>query len=229
MQVGLIGGIGPAAQDYYTRRLIELFADAGAPLDMTTVYADALTVLDNLAADRRVEQAEVFGRLADRLALAGAAFVAVTSIAGHFCRLEFQARSPLPVVDMIDAVAAHVDALGLRRIGILGTKTVMQSHFYDGIPKAVIVAPSPPDLDNVHAAYVAMATAGSASTAQRDIFTAVARKLINESGAEAILLGGTDLALVFGEAASPFPVIDCAAIHARKIARLAMNADANEA
>lgn len=67
MQVGLIGGIGPAAQDYYTHRLIGLFADTSAPLDMTTVYADALTVLDNLAADRRVEQAEIFGRLADRL------------------------------------------------------------------------------------------------------------------------------------------------------------------
>jgi aspartate racemase len=229
MQIGLIGGIGPAAQDYYTRQLIGLFADASAPLEMTTVYADARTVLDNLAGDRRVEQAEIFGRLTDRLALAGAAFVAVTSIAGHFCRLEFQARSRLPVVDMIDAVAAHVDSLGLSRIGILGTKTVMQSQFYGGIPTATVIAPSPPDLDNVHEAYVAMATEGTASTAQRDIFDAAARKLIDESGAQAILLGGTDLALVFDEATSSFPVIDCAAIHARQIAQLAVRGDANEA
>jgi aspartate racemase len=229
MQIGLIGGVGPAAQDYYTRQLIGHFADASAPLEMTTVYADARTLLDNLAGDRRVEQAKIFGRLADRLALAGATFVAVTSIAGHFCRLEFQARSPLPVVDMIDAVAAHVDSLGLRRIGILGTKTVMQSQFYGGIPMATVIAPSPPDLDKVHAAYVAMATEGTASTAQRNIFDDAARKLIDESGAQAILLGGTDLALVFDEATSPFPVIDCAAIHGRQIAQLAVRGDAIEA
>jgi aspartate racemase len=222
MQIGLIGGIGPAAQDYYTRRLIGLFANANTPLEMTTVHADARTVLANLAADRRVEQAEVFVRLAGRLALAGVGFVAVTSIAGHFCRHEFAARSPLPVVDMIDIVAARVEALGLKRIGILGTKTVMQSQFYGGIPKAAVVAPSGPDLDRVHAAYVAIATAGTVNMEQREVFESVARKLIDQAGAEAILLGGTDLVLVFNGEQSMFPVIDCADIHARQIAQRAM-------
>jgi len=222
MQIGLIGGIGPAAQDTYTRRLIRLFGDAGVPLDMTTVHADAPTMLANLAADRRIEQAEILGALADRLALAGAAFVAVTSIAGHFCRREFAARSPLPVVDMIDAVAAHVAELGFDRIGILGTKTVMQSQFYGGIQTAAVIAPSQPDLDAVHEAYVAMATAGEVTSAQRDVFEAAARKLMQEHGAQAILLGGTDLVLAFDAETSPFPVIDCIVVHARKIADLAM-------
>ena len=229
VQIGLIGGIGPAAQDFYTRRLIGLFADAGLPLVMTTVHADAPTLLANLAADRGVEQAEIFGRLTDRLALVGAAFVAITSIAGHFCWQEFQARSALPVVDMIDAVAAHVEALGFSRIGILGTKTVMQSQFYGGIPTATVIAPSAPDLDDVHAAYVAMATVGTVSTAQREVFETAARKLIDEAGAQAILLGGTDLALAFDDEKSPFPVIDCAAIHAKEIARRAMSRGASEA
>lgn len=223
MQIGLIGGIGPAAQDYYTRRLISLFAEANAPLDMTTVYADAATVLANLAADQRAEQAEIFGRLTDRLALAGAAFVAVTSIAGHFCRKEFADRSPLPVVDMIDAVAERVAALGLSRIGILGTKTVMESQFYGGLPQAAIIAPLDPYLDEVHAAYVAMATTGAVSVEQREVFETAARKLTDEDGAQAILLGGTDLILVFDGENSPFPVIDCASIHAQKIAQRTMN------
>jgi len=227
MQIGLIGGIGPAAQDYYTRRLIGLFADASAPLDMTTAHADAPTVLANLAEDRHVEQSEIFGRLTDRLVLAGAEFVAVTSIAGHFCRREFAARSPLPFVDMIDMVAAHVESLDLDRIGILGTKTVMESQFFGGIPTVAVMAPSAPNIDEVHQAYVAMATAGTVSLAQRDIFESAARRLIDEAGAQAILLGGTDLALVFDREKSPFPVIDCAAVHAQQIAHFAMNGCAN--
>ena len=223
MQIGLIGGIGPAAQDYYTRRLISLFADADASLDMTTVYADTPTLLANLAADRRIEQAEIFGRLADRLEVAGAAFVAVTSIAGHFCREEFAARSPLPVVDMLDSVAAHLEALGLGRIGILGTRTVMQSRFYGGIPTVDIITPSPDQLDEVHAAYVAMATAGTVNADQRRVFENAARALREEGGAQAILLGGTDFALVFDGENAAFPVIDCAAIHAGSIAQRAIS------
>lgn len=222
MHIGLVGGIGPAAQDYYTRRLVGLFADANTPLEMTTVHADAPTLLANLAADRRVEQAEIFVRLTERLAEAGAGFVAVTSIAGHFCRHEFAARSSLPVIDMIDIVALHLEALGLARIGILGTKTVMQSQFYGGIPTAAVIAPSGPDLDRVHAAYIAMATAGTVNMEQREVFKSVARKLIDQAGAEAILLGGTDLVLVFNGEQSMFPVIDCAAIHAHQIAQRAM-------
>jgi aspartate racemase len=229
LHIGLIGGIGPAAQDFYTRRLIRLFSDADRALVMTTVHADAPTVLANLAADRRAEQATIFGRLTERLAVAGAAFVAVTSIAGHFCRQEFQSRSVLPVIDMIETVAAHVEAHGFKRIGILGTKTVMESQFYGGVPTAAVIAPPAPELDDVHAAYVEMATAGTVNTAQRNVFEAAARKLIDEAGAQAILLGGTDLALVFDGEKLLFPVIDCAAIHAEEIANHAMHGRPNEA
>ena len=48
MQVGLIGGIGPAATDYYYRRLISNFAAARRPLDMTIVHADTPTLLGHL-------------------------------------------------------------------------------------------------------------------------------------------------------------------------------------
>jgi aspartate racemase len=222
MQIGLIGGIGPAAQDYYTRRLIAHFADADTSLEMTTVHADASTVLANLAEDQRFEQAEIFGRLSDRLALAGAAFVAVTSIAGHFCRKEFEVRSTLPVVDMVDTVAAHIKELGLSRIGILGTRAVMESHFYGGIASATIIAPQTPDLDLVHDAYVAMAIAGTANTEQREVFVAASQRMMEQDGAQAILLGGTDLVLVFDAKSSPFRTIDCAAIHADTIARRAL-------
>ncbi len=51
MQVGIIGGIGPAATDYYYRRLIATFAAAGQPLEMTIVHADAPTLLSNLASN----------------------------------------------------------------------------------------------------------------------------------------------------------------------------------
>jgi aspartate racemase len=219
LQIGLIGGIGPAAQDHYCRHLITLFAKAHMPLDMTIVHADTPTLLTNLAADKRIEQAEIFARLSQRLARAGADFVAITSIAGHFCRREFADRSALPVIDMVDAVAQYVADHSFNRIGILGTRTVMESRFYGGLPGVTVVPPTAAEMDAVHTAYVEMAAAGVVSDAQRETFYGAACHLMEEHSTQAIMLGGTDLALVFNQTSSPFPLVDGVAIHAQAIAK----------
>ena len=223
MQIGLIGGIGPAAQDHYCRRLISLFAQAQARLDMTIAHADTPTLLANLAADRRVDQAEIFARLTERLAAAGADLIAVTSIAGHFCRHEFASRSVLPVVDLVAAVAHDVAERGLQRIGILGTRTVMESRFYNGLPGVDVIPPSDPEIGAVHEAYASMAAAGVVNDAQRLTFEAAAQNMVANHGAQAIMLGGTELALAFATETSAFALVDCLTIHAHAIARNALN------
>ena len=73
----------------------------------------------------------------------------------------------------------------------------------------------------MHQAYVSMAASGVVTEAQRLVFNTVSRKLLNEKGAEAIMLGGTDLALVFNQQDTAFPLVDCAGIHVDAIVRLA--------
>ena len=222
MQIGLIGGIGPAATDFYYRRLISAFAGNNTALELTIVHADTPTLLAHLASNEAGAQIAIYKRLTDRLVAAGAGCVAVTSIAGHFCIGGFKDVSPLPVVDMIDVVSTAVTRRGLKRIGILGTRTVMETRFYGGVTSAEIVPPSGNDLDSVHDAYVAMAASGVVTAAQRAVFTAACQRLLKDRGVEAIMLGGTDLALVFSESKADFALVDCAAIHVEAIVRLAM-------
>jgi len=221
MQIGLIGGIGPAATDFYYRRLIATFAARRSPLELTIAHADTPTLVDNLGRNDKTAQAEIFAGLSSRLAAAGANFVAITSIAGHFCIDSFKAKSPLPAVDMITEVNRAVAATVFNRIGILGTRTVMETRFYGGLTTATIIPPSGRDLIDVHDAYVAMAASGVANEAQRSVFDRVSRRLLND-GAQAIMLGGTDLALVYNQQTSEFPLIDCATIHIEAIVRLAL-------
>ena len=220
MQIGLIGGIGPAATDFYYRRLISTFAAAKTPLELTIAHADTPTLLGNLGRNDVAAQVAIYMKLTHRLATAGAGCVAVTSIAGHFCIEAFKAVSPLPVIDMISEVNQAIGKSGYRRLGILGTRTVMETRFYGGVTGAEIIPPSGPDLDAVHQAYVTMAASGVATEAQRAVFVEAGRKIL-EAGAEAIMLGGTDLALVFREGDAAFPIVDCAAIHADAIAKAA--------
>ena len=70
---------------------------------------------------------------------------------------------------------------------------------------------------------IAMPASGVATEAQRLVFNIVSQKLLKEKGAEAIMLGGTDLALAFNQQDTAFPLIDCAGIHVDAIARLAIS------
>ena len=221
MHIGLIGGIGPAATDFYYRRLISAFAARKAALELTMVHADTPTLLNHLRTNDGAAQVAIYMRLTKRLVQAGAECVVVTSIAGHFCIGEFLAVSPLPVIDMISEVNRAVEARGLKRIGILGTRTVMETRFYQGIRTAEILPPAGQELDAVHDAYVAMASSGVVTEGQRKVFEAASERLLREEGAEAIMLGSTDLALAFDEARAGFPIVDCAGIHVDAIVRMA--------
>lgn len=212
MHIGLIGGIGPAATDFYYRGLIDRHAAAGVPLEVTICHADVREMSRNLMAGNPGRQAEIFARLVERMKAAGAKAAAITSMGGHFCVRELVAISPLPILNAIPAVDAALARRKLKRVGIIGTRTVMETRLYGGIPSVEVVPTQGEDLDRVHANYVEMATIGRVNDAQRQVFFEASRRLV-ERGAEAIMLGGTDLFLAFVGHEPGFPVIDCADIH----------------
>ena len=221
MHIGLIGGIGPAATDFYYRRLISTFASKKAALELTIVHADAPTLVGNLASNDAASQVAIYMKLTNRLAAAGAKCVAITSVAGHFCIDAFKASSVLPIVDLISEVNRAIAQQAFKRIGILGTRTVMETRFYGSISRVEVVPPSGQDLQDVHEAYVSMAASGTVTEAQIAVFTAASKRLFKDSCVEAIMLGGTDLALVFNGRDVEVPLIDCAGIHADAIAQFA--------
>jgi aspartate racemase len=220
MHVGLIVGIGPAAADYYYRSILAAAGERGAALELTMAHADIRTLLRNLAAGDKAAQVAVYLRLAGRLARAGAEAVAVTSIGGSFCIDAFMPVSPLPVIDLLEEVDRGVAERGYRKVGVIGTRVAMQTRLYGAVRSAELLVPEGELLDRVHDAYTAMALAGAVTEAQRATFLEAGHGLMAR-GAEAVMLGGTDLALAFtGE--PPFPLFDCAGVHAAAIARAAL-------
>jgi aspartate racemase len=222
MHIGMIVGIGPAATDYYYRYLIGELARCGKDLELSMAHADTATLLRNQAQGDIGAQVAIYSRLADRMRLAGAEALAVTSIAGHFCIGEFKTVSPLPVIDLLVEVDRVVAERGYRRLGLIGTRAVMESGFYGAIRGAEIVAPPGNLLDEVHDAYVAMATSGVVTEAQRSVFFRAGEALVEAQTVEAVMLAGTDLGLAFAGQDPGFATLDCAQIHAAAIASAAM-------
>ncbi len=222
MHIGLIVGIGPAATDYYYRYLISALAREGQDLTLTMAHADTPTLLRNQAEGNVDAQVDIYRRLTERLQRAGIEQVAVTSVAGHFCIDTFKALSPVPVIDLLDIVRTKIKQRGLKKVGLLGTRVVMETQFY-GVLEGVEVIPPAGNLIEVHDAYVSMAAGGIATQEHREVFTRTGKTLVSEYGCESIMLAGTDLALVFKKGHSPgFETFDCAEVHAEAIAIAAM-------
>jgi aspartate racemase len=216
MHIGLIGGIGPAATDFYYRGLIDRHVAAGVPLECTIAHADVREMSRNLNARAPAKQAAIFAGLIGRMKQAGAEVAAVTSMGGHFCIDELLPISPLPLVHGIHAVDAAISKSGLKKIGVLGTRTVMESRLYGGVSSAELIAPEGEMFGLVGDTYSAMATIGKVTEAQREVFFTAGRALC-ERGAEAVMLGGTDLFLAFQDRPPPFPLVDCADLHVEAI------------
>jgi aspartate racemase len=218
----LIGGIGPASTELYYRALVRSHAAAQKRLSLTIVNADAREMIDNLEASNAAAQAEIFAHYVNQLKAGGCEAFALTSMGGHFCIEPLRTLASLPVISAIDALNAYFGAAGVGRVGVLGTRAVMDSGLY-GVTAVEVIAPRPSARDAVHRNYTAIALAGAATNEQRDFFQSEALRLYREEGAEIIVLGGTDLFLAFDQTAYDYPVADCGLIHAEAIAEVAMD------
>ena len=213
MHLGLIGGIGPAATEYYYRRLVKAHALVDRKLELTIVHAEAQPLLQNLERGAAKIQADIFLNYVERLQAAGADAAVVTSLAGHFCIKELADNSPLPIIDALPIIDNYFAGENITRVGLLGTRGVMESHLYHGVTSVELVLPQGDDLKSVHENYIAMAVSGKATGQQREFFHDIGRTICNEQGADAIALAGTDLFLAFDDAECDYRVIDCAQVH----------------
>ncbi|NDW01035.1 aspartate/glutamate racemase family protein [Salipiger sp. PrR002] len=226
MHIGLIGGIGVAATLVYYQRLTAAVAAMGEPLELTIVHADVAELIRNNLADDRAAQAHSYARLLRRLADAGCDCAAITSLGGHFCFDETRALSPLPLVSAVAPLDAFFAAEGLSRVGLLGTRVVMRTRLYGQLARTEAVALDA-ETEMLGQRYQDMAVMGRCSEADRQLFFDAGRRMVEEQGAEAIVLAGTDLGLAFDGTRDPgYRVIDALDVHVDLLARLATGRDA---
>ncbi|MEM1073991.1 MAG: aspartate/glutamate racemase family protein [Pseudomonadota bacterium] len=223
MHIGLIGGIGPAATVVYYQRLTALMRERGKPLELTIVQADVDDLVRNNLADNRAEQAEIYRGLIDRLRDAGAACAAITSLGGHFCYDETVALSSLPLVSAVAPLDAYFMEKGLSIIGLLGTEVVMRTRLYGQLAQTMAVAPET-NMQDVGDAYRHMAVRGICDQAERTLFFEAGRRMVEDQGAEAIVLAGTDLNLAYDGYDPGYRVIDALDVHVGVLADLASGA-----
>jgi aspartate racemase len=206
-KLGLIGGLGPGATVHYYKELIN--AKAG---EILIIHADMDLVLGCVQRAERLELAEYFARLIDRLAGGGAEMAAISAITPHFCIRELEKISALPLVNIIEVVGNEIRSRGYKRVALFGTRFVVESRMFGMLDRIDVLVPEPDQVDAIHNAYMKTVEGG---TEGRDVLTRIAREL----PVDAIVLAGTDLSMIFDETNTDFPHVDGAKVHIRAIVR----------
>jgi aspartate racemase len=216
--VGLVGGLGPAAAAHVYRELVKAHAARGLTLDLVMVHADVARIFAAASTGDLDGLSAYLAGLAGRLQAAGARFVAIPAATPHICMPQLAKVTPLPVVSLVDAVKRGLARRGLRRIALFGTRFSVETAMFGELAEFDVVTPRAEEISAVHDIYVAIVAAGGGAPEQLETLRALARKLISRERLDAIVLAGTDLALLMDEASAGFPAVDCAALHVEAIA-----------
>ncbi|MDQ1288773.1 MAG: amino-acid racemase [Actinomycetota bacterium] len=160
---------------------------------------------------------DLLAEAARALEAAGADAVLICANLMHKVAPTVEKATSLPLLHIADAVGSRARELGVRTVGILGARPVMEESFYAerlasgwGIDAVV---PGPDDRATIDRVIFDELTRGVVSDASRAAYVDVIRRL-EDAGAEAVVLACTEIGLLIGPDDVPIPVIDSALVHA---------------
>lgn len=146
--IGIIGGIGPEATVEYYRQIVSAYQKEtrdGSYPPVLINSIDMKRMLDLIGSGRLEEVTEYLACEVRRLALAGADFGLLAAGTPHVVFDEVSERSPIPLISIVEAACAEAHALGLKRLGLFGTRFTMEGRFYPEVCRrhgVELVAPS---------------------------------------------------------------------------------------
>ena len=211
--LGLIAGLGPAATVDYYMKIVAAFAKLKVTPRIVMSHADSNLVRELVNAADSETLASYLAEHVRILAKAGADFAAIPAVAPHICAPVLARQTPIPLIDVITEFGHELKRRGLNRIGMLGSRWVMESRFYNRLSGADLVPLAAEEIPIVHDMYISFVTNARASREEVEQLRTIATRAIARDGLQAIALAGTDLAVAFDETTAGFPAIDCARVH----------------
>ena len=226
--IGLIGGMSWESTIPYYRQINELVKNrlGGLHSARIVLYSVDFAEIEQLQHHGDWEGAgQVLAQAARAVEAAGAEAVVVCTNTMHKVAPAIERAVSIPLIHIADATGEEIKAAGHSVIGLLGTRFTMEQDFYKGRQTErhglELRVPDEADRALVHRVIYDELCQGIISDTSRAEFRRIMNALADE-GAQAIILGCTEISLLVGAADSPVPLFDTTAIHARKAAEWAL-------
>ena len=222
--VGIIGGIGPESTIEYYRLIIAAYRERKQEGSYPAILINSIDLkkmLDLIGSNALAEVTEYLAAEVQKLARAGADFGALAAHTPHIVYDEIRRRSPIPLISIVEAACEAAQALGLKRVGLFGTRFTMQGRFYPDVFSRVgiaLVVPGPEEQAYIHDKYMSELVNGLIRSETRERLLAIVERLKERQGVQGLILGGTELPLILRDTPDMgIPFLDTTRIHVERI------------
>jgi aspartate racemase len=218
--IGLIGGMSWESSAQYYRIINQAVRDrlGGVHSARSLMISLDFGTVERLQHDGKWD--ELTGMMiesARALELGGADFFLMTTNTMHRMAEEVGSSVGIPLLHIADPTGEKIVAAGLSRVGLLGTAFTMEQDFYRGRLKdrfgLDVITPGQDERRQVHDIIYKELVAGIVRAESREIYRGIMAGLVSQ-GAEAIILGCTEIMLLVGEEDSSVPLFDTTTLHA---------------
>jgi aspartate racemase len=229
--IGLIGGMSWESTVPYYCQINESIKERLGGLHSARVilYSVDFHDIERLQHSGNWEAAgELLADAARSLESAGADFLVLCTNTMHKVASAIEAAVGIPLFHIADPTAAEIKQAGFSTVGLLGTRFTMEQDFYrDRLRERHglrVLIPNPEDREIIHRVIYEELCLGKVVPESRVEYRRVMAELTAQ-GAEAIILGCTEISLLVGQQDSEVPLFDTTSIHARRAAEWALSAE----
>jgi aspartate racemase len=222
--IGLIGGMSWESTIPYYRLINETVKERLGGLHSARIilYSVDFHDIERLQHAGNWEAAgAVLADAARSLEAAGAAFLVLCTNTMHKVAAIIESAVAIPLLHIADPTATEIKQAGYSKIGLLGTRFTMEQPFYrDRLSERHglrVVVPDAVDRERVHRIIYEELCLGTVNPESRSEYRRIMGKLASR-GAQAIILGCTEISLLVTQQDSQIPLFDTTAIHARMAA-----------
>ena len=226
--IGLIGGMSWESSAEYYRILNRGVRDRLGPTASARCLLWSFDFSEIEALQHKGDWEGLTVRMIDaarRLEAGGAEMLLICTNTMHRMAPAVQAAVRVPLLHIADPTAHRIRAAGFGRVGLLGTAFTMEQDFYKGRLSGEhgleVLVPGEEDRATVHEIIYEELVAGKVTAPSRDAYRGVIARLV-QRGAEAVILGCTEIMLLVRPEDSPVPIFDTTAIHAEAAIEFAL-------
>lgn len=176
------------------------------------------------------ETAKILSHAAQSVEAGGADFLLICTNTMHKVADEVQSSISIPLVHIADATAEKLITDGIKRVGLLGTRFTMEQGFYKnrvtekyGIE---VIVPDKEEQNIIHNVIYSELCLGQNNIESREKYLKIIKNLYSQ-GAEAVILGCTEIALLVQQQHTQVPLYDTTQIHALQAVKLATSQSAS--
>lgn len=218
-KLGLVGGMGPESTiPYYHDIVYGVQKRMGAECfpNLTIESVNVFDVLRLCGEEKYDELVEYLMKAIHNLASSGADFAALSANTPHIVFDKLQEQSPIPLVSIVEAAKDEAVCRNMKKIGLLGTIFTMTGDFFkapfcnSGIE---IVVPTADEMEFINQKISSELELGIVKEDTLSAFQTIIRRMKDQEGINAVVLGCTELPLLLNDEVSPVPCLDTMQIH----------------